>query len=132
MKALTIIILFLLSSFTLLSQETINLESKQLLEDENVQVLKLSSNRHSSSFLIVVEDSVRKHYHATHTENLYVLEGSGKMLLNDDLIDIQKGDFITLQPKTVHAVWVNGNVPLKALSIQAPEFKGSDRVFIDD
>jgi len=132
MKVNTFLILFLLTSCSLFSQNWLNIDQKEFFGGKNIEVQSLSSNQHSSSFLIVVEDSVRKHYHSEHTESLYVLEGSGKILLGDEIIVVKKGDFITIQPKTVHAVWVESDVALKVLSIQAPEFKGSDRIFIEE
>lgn len=100
-------------------------------EKKNIMVQKLSSDNNSTSFAIQIEDSVAAHYHQNHTESLIVIEGSAEMRLGDKVIIVEKGDFITIPAKTVHAVKVKSKEPLKVISIQAPEFFGEDRHFIN-
>lgn len=98
---------------------------------ENIEVHKVSSDSLSSTFVIWVKKSVKEHYHQNHQESLYVLEGSGTMTLGSDTILIKGGDFISIPATTVHGVTVTSEVPLKVISIQAPEFLGDDRIFVD-
>ena len=99
---------------------------------ENIFVKKIASDAHSSTFVIWVKQGVKNHYHARHTEQLVVLEGTGMMTLGDQVMRIKKGDFIRIPMGTHHAVEVTSEVPLKVLSIQAPEFHGKDRVWIKE
>jgi len=99
---------------------------------KSIQLSKLASDKHSSSFLIYVKDSVRAHFHEKHTEALLVLEGSAEMRLGKKLFEIQKGDFINIPKGTVHSVKVNSLIPLKVLSVQAPEFFGKDRQYPEE
>ena len=48
-----------------------------------------------------IQDSV-KHYHRECTEVYYILEGRGKMELNDDVIDIEPGMVVYIEPYTAH------------------------------
>ncbi len=98
---------------------------------ENIKVEKLSTASEASAFLIWVKDTVKKHYHAEHTENLYILEGEGRFYLGDKIYDIKAGDYFQIPKKTIHSVKVKSRIPLKALSVQSPEFFGKDRVFVD-
>jgi mannose-6-phosphate isomerase-like protein (cupin superfamily) len=98
---------------------------------ENIQVKKLASDSLSSTFLIWVKHSVKAHYHKDHEESLYVLEGEGEMTLGNDTILIRPGDFVSIPMATVHSVEVRSKKPLKVISIQAPEFLGEDRIFVD-
>lgn len=100
-------------------------------EYENVYVEKLHSSSDASSFLIWVKNEVQPHFHQHHTEHVYVIEGTGVMLLNEGLIAIKPGDVIILPQGTVHAVKRTGDKPLKVLSVQSPEFKGEDRVIAE-
>src|SRR5579859_6776695 len=51
-----------------------------------------------------ITDSV-KHYHRETTEVYYILEGQGKMELNDDAIDIEPGMVIYIAPFIAHRLY---------------------------
>jgi len=94
-------------------------------------VKQLSTDKHTSNFVIFVKQGVKAHVHKTHSETVYVLEGEGEMRLGDKQIKVKPGDFIFIPENTVHSVKVISKTPMKVLSNQAPEFLGKDRVFID-
>lgn len=98
---------------------------------ENIYIKKLNSTAESSSFLIWVKDTVKPHFHKAHTEMVYVLHGKGIFYLADEKMVMQTGDFVTIKPNTVHAFKTTSAETVKVLSIQAPEFFGKDRFFID-
>lgn len=100
-------------------------------ETDNIHVQRLASDSHSSQFLIFVKEEVRPHIHKEHTETLYVLEGEGVLRLEKSSVPIKTGHFIQIPANTVHGVRVTSAGPLKVLSIQAPEFLGKDRVFVE-
>jgi len=132
MKPCFISILMLLLGLTALSQTVINLNDLAVEKsNENITVEKLYSDELVSSFVIWVKKGVNPHFHATHTEQVLVISGKGKMRIEEEIRTIKKGDLIIMPKGTVHAVEVTSRKPLKVLSIQAPEFKGDDRVFID-
>lgn len=99
-------------------------------EYENIHVEKISEDSLQSSFVIWIKKSVSEHYHAEHTENIIVISGKAEMTLGESTFIIQKGDHLTIPKGTEHSVTkVFGRKPLKVLSIQAPKFDGSDRIF---
>ncbi len=99
---------------------------------ENIKVQPLYTDSTTSAFIIWVKKGVKMHKHVHHTEQLMVLEGSAEMILGSDTLQIYKDDFIIIPESVPHAVTkVYGDRPLKVLSIQSPEFKGLDRVFLD-
>lgn len=98
------------------------------VDTANIVSLPLSSDSLSSSFLIVIKKQVRSHKHAQHTENIYILEGTGTMRLGEKEFDVKPGDHVFVPKNTFHSVRVLGNVPLKVLSSQSPFFDGKDRV----
>ena len=51
-----------------------------------------------------ITDSV-KHYHKACTEVYYILEGQGKMELNDDVVAIEPGMVIYIEPYTWHRLY---------------------------
>lgn len=98
---------------------------------DNIYAEKIFSDSLVSSFLIVVKKEVKLHKHVTHSEHVYVLEGSGDMVLGNENISITKGDLIIIPKNTAHSLIVTSSIPVKIISIQAPEFDGKDRVLIE-
>ena len=56
-----------------------------------------------------ITDSVR-HYHKRCTEVYYILDGCGKMELNDDAIDVEPGTIVYIEPCTRHRLRSAGGV----------------------
>ena len=99
-------------------------------EYENIHVQKLDDDPLTTTFMIWVKETVKEHYHAEHTEVVYVLEGSGLMTLGEEEKKITSGDYVFIPKGTHHSVQVIGDIPMKVLSIQTPSFDGKDRVFV--
>lgn len=98
---------------------------------ENIHVTSLGGDSLSSAFLIWVKSEVPLHYHAFHSENIVVLEGSGIMQIGKETIPLTTGDHLFIPATTPHSVQVQSPIPLKVLSIQSPEFDGTDRISVD-
>lgn len=114
------------------AQSAINLDTVHVRESyDNVLIKKLHSDKNASAFLIFIKKEVRLHKHLMHSETIYILEGTGDMLLGDKKIEVKKGDIIFVPENTPHSVKVTSIIPLKVISNQAPEFDGTDRVFMD-
>ncbi|UTA47245.1 cupin domain-containing protein [Simiduia sp. 21SJ11W-1] len=97
-----------------------------------LEVVPLASDANASQFLIFIANEVRPHKHLTHTETIYVLAGRGEMRVGDQRFVISAGDFVQVPVAAVHGVKVLSAEPLKVLSVQAPEFTGADRVWVED
>ena len=100
-------------------------------EYENILIKKLYSDDLSTSFVIWVKDNVKAHYHAEHTEQLFILAGKGQMTVGEKVSKIKKGDYFVIPKGVPHSVTVIGRKPLKVLSVQSPEFVGEDRIFVE-
>ncbi len=98
---------------------------------ENVNALALYSDKDVTSVVIYIKKGVKLHVHREHTEQVIVLSGKGVMTLGNETIPIRKGDYIIIPKGVPHAVRVKGRKPLKVISIQAPQFKGKDRHFLE-
>jgi len=70
----------------------------------------------------------RKHYHKKATEYYYILEGTGKMELNDEVIDLEPGLAIHIAPGTAHRVYGN----IKTLIVVIPAAEHGDEFFCDE
>lgn len=98
---------------------------------ENIHVHRISSDAHSSDFVIFIKKLVPLHKHLKHTETIYVLEGRGVFQQGNEHFEIGPGDYLRIPEGAPHAVKVTSPKPLKVLSVQAPEFLGKDRIFIE-
>ena len=104
-------------------------DNTQTNDYDNIKVEPIYSDSLVSSFYIWVKKEVRSHKHAHHTEHVQVLEGKGNFTLADSTFIISKGDLVVIPKNTYHSVVVISENPMKVISIQAPYFDGSDRVF---
>lgn len=124
--------LLLLSPFCLQAQQLQSLDTIQSpVAYENIYSRPVYSDSLVSSFVILIRKEVRPHRHATHTEQVYILEGEGEMTLGERKFRIRKGDLVTIPKNTVHALKVLSPGPVKVLSVQAPFFDGKDRIFTE-
>lgn len=115
------------------SQNLVRTDTLQVYKGyDNVHVRMLNSDSLVSTFSIWIKKEVKAHKHAAHSETIYILEGEGEMKLGSQVFIVKKGDYVFIPKNTVHSVIVTSKIPMKVLSIQAPEFDGSDRIFIDD
>ncbi len=98
---------------------------------DNIKAIPLFSEKDVSSYVIFIKKDVKLHVHRNHTEQVIVLSGKGVLTLGNETIPIRKGDYIIIPKGVQHAVRVKGRKPLKVLSVQAPQFHGKDRYFIE-
>ena len=96
-----------------------------------VQVTKLAYDSLCSTFCILIPNQVKAHFHAHHTENVVISEGTGIMRLGEREFPVKPGDVIVIPKGTVHSVRSTGTTPLKVISVQSPYFDGKDRVMVE-
>jgi mannose-6-phosphate isomerase-like protein (cupin superfamily) len=101
------------------------------LKSEKVKVTLIHHDTLSSSFHIIIPKEVALHKHLHHTEQVVVLEGTAVMTLADKIFNIKKGDVILIPKNTPHSLKVTSKIPFRCISIQAPYFDGTDRVWLN-
>lgn len=119
---------------TLAAQKSYSDAAKAIQPDttfENVLVRRLFGDAEATGFVIWIKHKVPRHMHATHGETVVILQGKAEMLLGEKWMWVRKGDIIFIPKGTAHAVTVKKGV-LKVLSVQAPEFDGSDRLLLKE
>lgn len=120
----------MLSNKELRAQLVIRPDTVSLKNDLPVYVEPIASDSLASSFLIVIEREVKAHFHAAHTEYVMVVSGHAQLELGGEGFSLAPGDLIYIPQGTPHSVEVIGEEALRVISIQAPEFKGKDRIFV--
>jgi mannose-6-phosphate isomerase-like protein (cupin superfamily) len=66
----------------------------------------------------LIKDSVR-HYHKECTEVYLLLEGRGRMELNGDVIDVEPGTVVYIEPYTRHRLWSEEGVRTVVFGVPA-------------
>src|SRR5207237_9233876 len=73
-----------------------------------------------------IKDSV-KHYHRQCTEVYYILQGRGKMELNDDVVEVEPGTVIVVEPYTAHRLVSPEGV--RTIVVGVPAIQPDDEYF---
>jgi len=76
-----------------------------------------------------IKDSV-KHYHKETTEVYLILEGRGRLELNEDVIEVEPGMVIYIEPYTAHRLQSEGGV--KTVVFGVPALRADDEYFVHD
>ncbi|MDZ4751437.1 MAG: cupin domain-containing protein [Flavobacteriales bacterium] len=111
------------------AQKVADLPSKSpSSEVENILVEQIATDSMCTSFIIWIRGGVKHHFHTSHTENIYILEGEGEMEFGEEVFQVKAGDYILVPRLKVHSV--KATIPMKVLSIQAPMWTTDDRKFV--
>lgn len=102
-----------------------------LTKSENIYLKNISTDTLASGFVIIIKKEVKLHKHLYHSEHIIVLEGEGKMQLNDQSFIVKKNDVVFIPKNTPHKVITISKKPLKVISIQSPHFDGKDRIMLE-
>ena len=70
------------------------------------------------------------HYHKLSEETLYILQGSGRMQVDERTFTVETGDVIFLEPGEIHSLYNDSEtIALKQLAITAPPWSAADVYF---
>jgi len=73
-------------------------------------------------------ESTFLHKHIKSEEIYYILQGSGKLFLDNEIIQVSKGDTICIMPGTNHNIANIGQDDLKILCCCSPAYSHEDTV----
>jgi len=90
---------------------------------------RLFASPRLSAHATSVSGSLAPHLHAHHEETVYVVAGRARMRIGDAWHELGPGDVAHVPEGVVHAVEVDGTATV--LSVFAPPFDGTDRVFVE-
>jgi mannose-6-phosphate isomerase-like protein (cupin superfamily) len=76
-----------------------------------------------------IKDSV-KHYHRQCTEVYYILQGRGKMELNEDVVEVEPGTVIYIEPCTAHRLTSEEGV--QTIVFGVPAYRQDDEFYVKD
>jgi len=109
------------------------LNANPLKADEKVQMINVAQDDAVTFLLIRFTEGaqVKPHFHKIHDEIVYVIKGSGQMLVNDKWIDVKPGTVHFNPMNKGHSRRNTGKDPLVILSIFTPSMKEPDRNFVE-
>jgi quercetin dioxygenase-like cupin family protein len=109
------------------------LNANPLKPDEKIQMINIVQDDTVTFLLIRFAEGaeVKPHFHKTHDETVYVIKGSGQMLVNDKWIDVKPGTVHFNPMNKVHSTRNTGKDPLVIFSIFTPSMKEPDRNFVE-
>ncbi|MCI0656063.1 MAG: cupin domain-containing protein [Acidobacteria bacterium] len=106
------------------------LKAHPLKEGDNQTSVELMRGEGVSAHLLQVRSRVRPHYHKDHSETVYLLEGSGILIVGDRAYPVKMGSLIMIPRGVIHSFEAKQSTSV--LSIFDPPFDGADRIFVDE
>ena len=100
-----------------------------LASGESAKVLPLGAIDAMSASLVRLT-KIGSHYHATHAELVFVIEGTGSLMIGEDLLRVGPGAVAMVPAGTPHSFSADEGVEGLVLSVMTPPFDGADRVFM--
>lgn len=102
-------------------------EIRELLAHRNSSI----KNQSLAEATLPVGATTQEHFHKKAEEIYYVLQGKGKMRIEDEVRDVAVGDAIAILPGSRHKIQNTGKVPLVFLCCCAPCYEHEDTVLIE-
>ena len=98
---------------------------RSLLDRTNAPV----ENQSLAEATIPVGGRTEAHYHRAAEEFYYVIEGEGRMRIDDDERDVKIGDAILIPRGALHTLSNTGSGPLRIFCCCAPPYSHEDTFF---
>ena len=93
---------------------------------QSTRIITAADGLGCSFHITEIRDSVR-HYHRRTAEVYYVLEGTGRMELGDEVVDVEPGTVVTIEPGTRHRLVSAAGV--RTIVFGMPAFDPVDEYF---
>lgn len=103
-------------------------EIRELLAHRNSCI----QNQSLAEARLPVGGQTEPHYHPKCEEIYYLLEGIGRMQVEDAVQEVQPGDAVAIPPGARHQITNTGEVTLKFLCCCAPAYEHEDTIMVDD
>ena len=107
-------------------------EENPLGNGSQSSVIPVASEENASINFVQMVPGARipLHYHESHDELVYIIEGEGMMEINGEEHILQPFDMLYIPLGAIHSLTAINDKNLKVISIFAPAFDGVDRVYV--
>ncbi len=108
------------------------LKENPIKPGEKIQRIKVAEDNTATVLVLTLAEGaeVKAHRHKTHDETVYIIKGTGKMLVNDKWVDIKPGTLHFNPMGKVHHTINTGNETAVVISIYTPAMKEPDFDFV--
>jgi mannose-6-phosphate isomerase-like protein (cupin superfamily) len=90
-----------------------------------------ASNQSLAEATIAVGRATTAHYHRS-TEELYlIVEGLGRLVIDDEQREVAEGDCALIPPGATHKLFNIGSLPLRVVCACAPPYSDADTVLVE-
>ena len=103
-------------------------EIRELLAHRNSAI----RNQSLAEARIPPGEATAPHYHPQAEEIYYLLEGRGRMQIEDQIREVGPGDAIAIPPGQRHQITTISKEPLRFLCCCAPAYEHADTIMVDN
>ena len=98
-----------------------------------MQMINIAQDETISLFIVRMVDGhvVKKHFHKTHDEVIFIIKGTGQMFVNEEWVSLKPGCIHFNPIGKIHSTKQTGNEPLVYISVFTPALKERDRNFVE-
>ena len=106
-------------------------QDKAIVRDIVSPVNSDVKNQSLAEVVILPDASILEHYHKETEELYYILEGVGKMYIENDTWDVGVGDTVIILPGQRHQFTNIGKTDLRFLAMCSPAYRDEDRITVE-
>jgi mannose-6-phosphate isomerase-like protein (cupin superfamily) len=88
-------------------------------------------NQSLAEATIAVESATTAHYHRASEELYLVVEGLGRLVIDDEERELAEGDCALIPPGATHKLYNIGSRPLRVICACAPAYSNADTVLVE-
>lgn len=103
-------------------------EIRELLAHRNSCIV----NQSLAEARLPIEGQTMPHFHPKCEEIYYMLVGTARMQIEDDVHEVVPGDAIAIPPGARHQITNTSDTELKFLCCCAPAYEHDDTIMVDD
>ena len=107
------------------------LDSHPLAKEQSFRTDIIAHDSSSSVHLTQVQGGIESHRHVYHDENVWIIRGAGRLILNGVNHRVAAGQLVHIPRNTPHSFHNLGSKPAVVISVFSPGFDGKDRVYED-
>jgi mannose-6-phosphate isomerase-like protein (cupin superfamily) len=109
------------------------LKANPLKPAETLQMINIAQDETISLFIVRMVDGhvVKKHFHKTHDEVIFIIKGAGQIFVNEEWVSLKPGSIHFNPIGKIHSTKQTGNEPLVYISVFTPALKERDRNFVE-
>jgi mannose-6-phosphate isomerase-like protein (cupin superfamily) len=100
-------------------------------DSSEVREILALKNQSLAEARVALGEATLEHYHRSSEEIYYILEGKGRIKIEDEIEKVEQGDGIAIPPGKRHRIWSTGEGELVFLCCCSPPYSDEDTVMVE-